>query len=158
MFSRSRIRPSSWMSSLRDSNKMLFACRRPETKCGEVALQSGNYLRFHSDGEKHWGVAIWISRKRPLLWLGGSPRYVDMDDVTTIAAGPRLLLLKVVVQSTQIVIGSLHFPHQARPLAEQQQFRQQVLELLDPWRQLTCLLGCDTKARPDNGFHWRSSF
>ena len=123
-----------------------------ETKCGEVALQSGNYSRFHSDGEQHWGVAVWISRKRPLFWLGGSPRYVDMDDVTTIAAGPRLLLLTVVVQSTQIIIGSLHFPHQARPLEEQQQFRQQILELLDPWKHLTCLLGCDTNARPADSF------
>ena len=110
-------------------------------------VKSARYLRFGTDSETHWGVAIWISRVTPLGWVDSTPVFADETSINVISAGPRHLVLNVAVRGERFCLTCAHFPHQGGPEAE----RTQLQDILDAaWRQAKCsvmLMGCDANAR-----------
>ena len=110
-------------------------------------IKSSRYLRFGTDSETHWGVAIWISRRIPLGWIAHTPVFADESSINVISSGPRHLVLNITAMGERICLTSVHFPHQGRPEEE----RASLMETLDvAWKQAQhslLVLGCDANGR-----------
>ena len=110
-------------------------------------VRSQGYLRFATDADTHWGVAIWVSRTLPLGWASAMPVFADEASFNVISDGPRHLVLTVTVRGECFCLTSAHFPHQGRPEEERTSLQDEVDAA---WGRASCslvLMGCDANAR-----------
>ena len=117
-----------------------------EMKAPGGLLRSKRFLRFASDPDQHWGVAVWISRTLPLGWCGRNPVFIEESGLNVVSQGPRHLVITGVFRG-RICLSSVHYPQQGRSPEE----RRALQDLLDPvWDRYghdVAITGCDANAR-----------
>ena len=55
-----------------------------ETKTASGVCASQAFLRLGTDSERHWGVAVWISREIGLFTAQGKPVLVTENDIRVV--------------------------------------------------------------------------
>ena len=80
---------------------------------GNQELPDKDWHMWHASctSAGQYGVAIWVHRHRPFLWLDGRPLKVEAPQVTVLHAEPRLLGLDVSLPTFRCVLASAHAPH-----------------------------------------------
>eukprot|EP00438_Fugacium_kawagutii_P016534 Skav227295 [mRNA] locus=scaffold2645:38903:49260:- [translate_table: standard] len=109
---------------------------------------NSNWFGFASAAERgQGGVEVWISKTVPFAHIGTIPVFFKADMCTVIAATPRTLLLKVVGQHFQCVLGSLHAPHEFSSEEQKESYWHELSEHLRPYAGWPCFFGMDANAR-----------
>ncbi|OLP79036.1 hypothetical protein AK812_SmicGene40723 [Symbiodinium microadriaticum] len=85
-----------------------------EVMGGSGVCSSRRFLRLSTDSAKHWGVALWVSKKRGLLSSNGYPQPVQEEDIQVVFESPRLLILSIRAADCRIFAVSGHCPHNIR--------------------------------------------
>ena len=85
-----------------------------ETKTDGGTWVPGDFLRFATKAEKHWGTAIWLHKTRGFLSFNGKPLIAEEQDVFIRAQTPRLLLLEIQKGGLRCILFSAHVPHEGR--------------------------------------------
>ena len=111
-----------------------------ESKGSSSVIASSSFLRLATDGESHWGVAVWISRKRGLFTLEGRARVVEEADIRVVHESPRLLILAIEVGGKKVIVYSGHCPHAAKG-PEAKAFLAEFRRQLGPLRQSSLVVG-----------------
>ena len=123
-----------------------------ETKDLDGTIMTKRFLRRASNAESHWGTAIWLNREHGAFDIGGKPVFVDEADVTTVASGPRLLLIMVQKVGMRIILFSGHIPHAAKDV-ERERFLADLGRVLKTLPTADVIIGgLDANARPPLSF------
>ncbi|CAE6942382.1 unnamed protein product [Symbiodinium sp. CCMP2592] len=122
-----------------------------ETKSKGGLCQSARFLRLSTNSDRHWGVAIWLSRTRGIGSFGDSPCTVEEADIHLLAQTNRLLALQITKGGHHFVVIAGHCPHEAK-LSEARLFLQDLATLLNDHKH-SCLVfaGLDLNGRPRLG-------
>ena len=123
-----------------------------EAKCQEGCTRTDDYLRFASDGQKHWGVEIWFSKRRSCVALDGKDIFVDESNLHVLSSSHRHLHMVMDVAAHKIHVASFHFPHQARPEEEKEQYCVILRDILSQADGHALILGIDANARLPTSF------
>ena len=75
---------------------------------------SRNFMRLHAEGQRHWGVGIWISRRFSALFLNGHPTKIEEADILVRFESERLLVLELNIGGNMLLLVSAHCPHAAK--------------------------------------------
>ena len=126
-----------------------FICLQ-ETKTKGGMFSSKAFHRFASEHDKHWGVAVWVRRS---ITLDGSSRLIDVADCRALVSEPRLIAVKVVVDSFRILCISAHLPQQAHGQHARSTSFSTLRDVLGKASPNTVvILGIDANARLPCGF------
>ncbi|CAE7580998.1 unnamed protein product [Symbiodinium sp. CCMP2592] len=118
-----------------------------EVKQSSSFCMSRRFFRLTTDGLRHWGVSIWVHRKRGLLSLDGKPFHVSATDLTVRAENERLLVLEIAVGPHRVILASVHCPHQARK-EEAKRYLDDLATLLQSLPEAkVVVIGADLNAR-----------
>ena len=122
-----------------------------ETKTAGGCCQSARFLRLSTPAERHWGVAIWISRQRGVGYLDGRPWLVDEADIRILAQTERLLVALITKGTYKLVAVSGHCPHDAK-FPEAQQFLKTVHHVVGEYKHAHLIVaGFDLNGPPTPG-------
>ncbi|CAE7299602.1 unnamed protein product [Symbiodinium sp. CCMP2592] len=123
-----------------------------ETKDSEGFTESKNYMRFASPSQRHWGTAIWVSKKGGIMVENDVPLRVASHDASIKYSDPRLLMLEINKGDQRIVVFSGHIPH-AEKHEERQAYMKQLKQLLRNGSKPAIVLGgLDANGRPPPNF------
>ena len=123
-----------------------------ETKTASGVCASKAFLRLGTDSERHWGVAIWISREIGLFTTQGKPVLVTENDIRVASESPRLLVLEITVAGIRVVVFSGHCPHSGQRV-EAQAYIQRLREILLSLKGAHLVIGgIDLNGRPPARF------
>ena len=111
-----------------------------ETKSSSSLVESRAYQKLGSDGQSHWGVAVWVHKRLGVLSVGGRACHVKEADIHVVYEGPRLLILSFVVQGRRLVVFSGHCPHSARA-EEAKDFILALKKALHPYKKSALIVG-----------------
>ncbi|CAE7254963.1 Pol [Symbiodinium sp. CCMP2456] len=118
-----------------------------ETKERQGMIRGPHYLRFSTESERHFGVAIWIHRTMGLLNIDGETKQVEEQNVVTLLQGPRILALKITLQEVKIALIASHCPHAGRA-AERDAHLQELKKLAGQAKNMTLVvIGTDLNGR-----------
>ncbi|CAE7291897.1 unnamed protein product [Symbiodinium sp. CCMP2592] len=125
-----------------------------ETKSNEGQCSSRRFYRLMSPAERHWGVAVWVSRQRGLMSINGKPIFPSEENSKVLFTGPRLLAVQFDVQGFKVGMIAGHCPHAGRA-KERDAFVTDLREVLSRMKRWPfVLLGLDANARfPNNVLH-----
>ena len=98
-----------------------------ETKGSEGLCTSKRFLRFSTNSDGHWGVAVWVSRIRGIFSKDGTPVNIREEDARVVHKSPRLMILSISTGEYKVVIASGHCPYAHR--------RDEAVEFLELLRQ-----------------------
>ena len=96
-----------------------------ETKGQGGQCQTQRYYRLATESQRHWGVAIWLSRTLGMISLDGCPVMPEEANIQVQCSTPRLLVVVVQLGRRKLAILSGHCPH-----VERWQERNAFLDLL----------------------------
>ena len=111
-----------------------------ETKSSSCLTNSRAFLKLGSDGQSHWGVSVWVSRKLGIFSANGRACLVKEADVHVIHEGPRLLILSFALDGKRLIAFSGHCPHAARA-EEARLFIKTLREALHPFKKAALVVG-----------------
>ncbi len=93
-----------------------------ETRTSKQAVfQAEDYVRIVSGDEKSkgkFGCELWLARRLPIGTRGSAPIYIRPDRITVLHGDPRLLIVKVQIDSTALTLAVGHAPHEQTPEGE----------------------------------------
>ena len=72
------------------------------------------YTRLHTEGLKHWGVGIWLSRQLGTIILDSKPRFTDEADILVKFESERLLVTEINLGGGKLLLASAHCPYGKR--------------------------------------------
>ena len=122
-----------------------------ETKSSEGLCESSRFLRLSTASDRHWGVAIWISKTRGALQIEGQPWRIGEADIRLILSTPRLLVVLLNKDDHKVVVVSGHCPHDTKH-AEAVKFFDSLQQAVAPYKQAHIILvGIDMNGRPPSG-------
>ena len=81
----------------------------------EVHVAGFQETRLQDDQEAVTTVALWLHKRRPLLWLNGKPVRIGRDHLTVVSASPRLLIVAISEPAFPCVLVVAHAPHDPKP-------------------------------------------
>ncbi|CAE7763408.1 unnamed protein product [Symbiodinium sp. CCMP2456] len=111
-----------------------------ETKGHEGFVKSAAFLRLSSEGQRHWGTAVWVSKTRGIFMLDGKPCPVDDANIRVVHDSPRLIILSVDVSGWKVVLVAGHCPHSGSQ-EEAELFMATCEQQLKPLRRSALLIG-----------------
>ena len=116
-----------------------------ETKMSGGSFATGKILKLATDHQKHWGVAVWIS-KTMLKHLHADE--LNLDDVHVAKATSRLIAVIVAKGKVRLVLIAAHFPQQGTLPAERTKVLNAFREICEKHGGCDVLLaGVDANAR-----------
>ena len=125
-----------------------------EAKCHEGLINSRDSLRYASDGAKHWGVEVWIAKRRSFAAIDDARIYVDESCVGVVSSCPRNLLLSADLagQRFYFYAASIHLPQQSRPPEEKEAAFAVLENICEMVNGSPCILGIDGNCRAPLNF------
>ncbi|CAE7660424.1 unnamed protein product [Symbiodinium sp. CCMP2592] len=133
-----------------DQLEIGIACFQ-ETKGSEGLCESARYVRLTSASDRHWGVAIWLSKRRGAITIEGKPWIAGADDLKVLLSSPRLLAALIIKDDLKFLVLSGHCPHDAK-YEEAAQFVADLRRVVAPYRNIQLILaGLDLNGRPPPG-------
>ena len=80
-------------------------------------LSDPDYWMYHSSAtpEGQFGVALWLHKRRPFIWLRDEPWVVKSKHVTVLRATPRLLVADLTTPVFRCILIVAHVPHDPTP-------------------------------------------
>ena len=122
-----------------------------EAMGGSGVCSSRRFLRLSTDSAKHWGVALWVSKKCGILSNNGHPQHVQEEDIQVVFESPRLLILSINAAPCRIFAVSGHCPHNLRK-AEAKQFHEDLSHHLGRIKEAgIVVVGIDLNGRVPTG-------
>ncbi|CAE7036913.1 unnamed protein product [Symbiodinium sp. CCMP2592] len=122
-------------------------CMLQEVKQPASCCRSKRYIRLTTEGLRHWGVSIWVSRTRGVMTLDGKPLVAGTTDVQVKVETERLLVIEIAVADGSIALVSAHCPHSARK-EEAEGFLQELERQLSQLRHAQLIIvGADLNCR-----------
>ena len=120
-------------------------CMLQETKQKGGFCETARYLRFESESEGHWGVAIWVSKT---ITTQEGTVHVTRTDVTLVVSEPRIITVKVNKAHFRVLLLSVHVPQQGRPQAERDAVFHQLRRVVDAHGKAAAVIaGIDSNSR-----------
>ena len=76
-------------------------------------LPDRDFFMWHSacTPAGQYGMAIWLRKDRPFLWLKDRPQYIQAHHATVVLAEPRLLIIQISCPAFKCVLLTAHAPH-----------------------------------------------
>ena len=87
--------------------------RLPETQ--EAADPDWFMLHASCTPEGQFGVALWIHKQRPFVWLNQTPWRLRREHVTVVCASPRFMAVDISLSVFRCVFLVAHAPHDVPP-------------------------------------------
>ena len=87
-----------------------------ETRVGShEELPDNTYWMWHSSctDEGQFGMALWLHKAEPFLWLNDRPVHVSREHITITCATPRLIIADLSCPVFRCVLIAAHAPHVA---------------------------------------------
>ena len=123
-----------------------------ETKGQGGQCQTQRYYRLATESQRHWGVAIWLSRTLGMISLDGCPVMPEEANIQVQCSTPRLLVVVVQLGRRKLAILSGHCPHVER-WQERNAFLDLLTTQLASLKQVHLLLcGVDLNGRLPNNY------
>ena len=123
-----------------------------ETKAAAGHCTSALYTRLSSESNKHWGVAIWLHRRRGAVQIDNRPYVVQEADVSIRHQSERLLAVMINIAGKKLALVAAHCPHSSLP-RERQQFLVQLRGVLVELKNVALLVcGVDLNGRVPTEF------
>ena len=118
-----------------------------KTKTGEGQCVSQRYYRLQSPAERHWGAAVWISKRFGLMDLAGDSVLPTEKNIKVLHTQPRLLAVQILVHGHRVGLISGHCPHASLPEDRAMFLRtvQGLLHAMKKWSLVLC--GIDLNGR-----------
>ena len=117
-----------------------------EAKSHERLINSKDFLRYASEGAKHW-VEVWFAKYKSFVAIDDAPVYVDESCVSVVSSCPRHLLLSSDLAGHRFYAASVHLPQQSRAAEEKEAAFAVLQKICEVVNGAPCILGMDGNCR-----------